>query len=128
MNKGARNAERCPNPESLFLVSWFPDSFVFLHNKKPCAGKRMAEKSYFLPRSLRRNYPHQVQGVRPGRLSRVGSPAVVRERLKEEGGRRKWKFRVRGGVKCCRASVSDASRPSAFHRNALQVHGCSRDR
>ena len=29
------------------------------------------------PRSLRRNYPHQVQGVRPGRLSRVGSPAVL---------------------------------------------------
>jgi len=29
-----------------------------------------------LPRSLRRNYPHQVQGVRPGRLSQLGSPAL----------------------------------------------------
>jgi len=46
-------------------------------------GKRMAEKSgsppsdLVWPRSLRRNYPHQVQGVRPGRLSRVGSPALL---------------------------------------------------
>src|SRR5256714_5068381 len=54
--------------------------------------KRMAEKFLLGPRSLRRNYPHQVQGVRPGRLSRFGSPALGAT-LKEEGGRRKWKVR-----------------------------------
>jgi hypothetical protein len=61
------------------IISWFPGFLIrlfFFTTKKPCAGKRMAEKSYFGPRSLRRNYPHQVQGVRPGRLSRVGSPAL----------------------------------------------------
>lgn len=52
------------------------DKEVFINKKSHAREKRVAEKSYFGPRSLRRNYPHQVQGVRPGRLSRVGSPAV----------------------------------------------------
>src|SRR5256886_12266519 len=85
--------------------------------KKPCAGKRMADKSYFGPRSLRRNYPHQVQGVRPGRLSRVGSPAVLLT-LKWKGGRRKWKLTVAAAL-CRRAPTqrsgySYGSRPDYF--------------
>src|SRR5437867_1807175 len=82
----------------------------------------MADKSYFGPRSLRRNYPHQVQGVRPGRLSHVGSPALSLM-LKWKVERRKGKFE--GGSRIAKRIVGRLCQTptcmTAFHRNALQV-------
>src|SRR5205807_6373876 len=52
--------------------------------------KRMAEtiaSPARTPRSLRRNYPHQVQGVRLGRLSHLGSPAVLLTSLMTRDGK-----------------------------------------
>jgi hypothetical protein len=60
--------------EFLFPGSSVPDCSS--HNKKPCAENRMAEIASPAsdPRSLRRHYPHQVQGVVQLDLSAIAAP------------------------------------------------------
>src|SRR5262245_26825865 len=57
--------------------SWVPGFLiVLLTTKKPCAKNRMAENPSPAsdPRSLRRHYPHQVQGVVQLDLSAMAAP------------------------------------------------------
>jgi hypothetical protein len=51
---------------------------VLLTTKKPCAENRMAEIAIPAsdPRSLRRHYPHQVQGVVQLDLSAIAAPPL----------------------------------------------------
>ena len=72
---------------TLCLKVTFPFLILLIlsfETKKPCAENRMAEIASPAsdPRSLRRHYPHQVQGVVQSDLSAIAAPPHYEEKDK----------------------------------------------
>src|SRR5215211_3796358 len=71
-------------PETAFRVSWIPESILFRTKKSDTQKNRMTEivSPASDPRSLRRHYPHQVQGVVQLDLSAIAAPPHLLIRIR----------------------------------------------